>query len=104
MGRMNLWGSFSGPIFSRPPAGYSKSTLISRWIDQLDCACAWVSLDDNDNDFRVFLRYLGASIGERLFISVATVKRHAHNIYGKLNVVGRREAVAKETGLGLISD
>ena len=41
-------------------------------------------------------------IGDRLFISTGTVKRHAHNIYGKLAVGGRREAVAKATGLGLI--
>ena len=41
-------------------------------------------------------------IGDRLFISTGTVKRHAHNIYGKLAVSGRREAVAKATGLGLL--
>ena len=41
-------------------------------------------------------------IGDRLFISTGTVKRHAHNIYGKLAVAGRRDAVAKATGLGLL--
>ncbi len=41
-------------------------------------------------------------IGDRLFISTGTVKRHAHNIYGKLSVAGRRDAVAKATGLGLL--
>ena len=41
-------------------------------------------------------------IGERLFISPGTVKRHAHSIYGKLAVSSRREAVAKATGLGLL--
>jgi len=43
-------------------------------------------------------------IGERLFISTATVKRHAHNIYEKLNVKSRREAVTKAVALGLITD
>ena len=42
-------------------------------------------------------------IGERLFISAATVKRHLHNVYEKLNVSGRREAIAKAAGLGLVS-
>ena len=44
-------------------------------------------------------------IGEKLFISPGTVKRHAHNIYGKLAVRSRQEAVAKAKGLGiLVSD
>jgi len=42
-------------------------------------------------------------IGEKLFISAGTVKRHTENIYSKLGVHGRREAVAKATGLGIIS-
>jgi LuxR family maltose regulon positive regulatory protein len=49
-------------------------------------------------------RLTNKEIGERLFISTATVKRHAHNIYEKLNVKGRREAVAKAVGLGLTAD
>ncbi len=49
-------------------------------------------------------RLTNKEIGERLFISTATVKRHAHNIYEKLNVKGRREAVTKAVGLGFISD
>ena len=40
-------------------------------------------------------------IAERLFISTGTVKRHAHNIYGKLAVGSRREAVSKAAGLGI---
>lgn len=46
-------------------------------------------------------RLSNREIAERLFISTATVKRHAHNIYEKLNVKGRREAAAKAVGLGL---
>jgi len=49
-------------------------------------------------------RLTNNEIGERLYISTATVKRHAHNIYQKLNVKTRREAVTKAVALGLITD
>jgi len=42
-------------------------------------------------------------IADRLCISTATVKRHAENIYSKLGVPGRRQAVAKARDLGIFS-
>lgn len=41
-------------------------------------------------------------IADRLFITVRTVKKHAGNIYGKLNVSRRTEAVARARELGLL--
>ena len=41
-------------------------------------------------------------ISDRLFISQGTVKRHNENIYHKLGVHGRREAVAKAQALGIL--
>lgn len=41
-------------------------------------------------------------IGEKLFISPKTVKRHAESIYSKLGVHRRQEAIAKAIGLGVI--
>ncbi len=41
-------------------------------------------------------------IAERLFIVVGTVKRHTNNIYGKLDVHSRTQAVAKATTLRLL--
>jgi LuxR family maltose regulon positive regulatory protein len=41
-------------------------------------------------------------IGERLFLALSTVKGHNRNIYGKLQVQRRTEAVARARELGLL--
>lgn len=43
-----------------------------------------------------------AEVGEHLFIAPSTVKKHLENIYGKLAVGGRLEAVTKARSLGLL--
>lgn len=42
-------------------------------------------------------------LADRLFVSVATVKWHLYNLYGKLNVANRASAVAKARALNLIA-
>jgi len=44
------------------PAGYGKSTLISCWLESVDCPTAWISLDEHDNELRGFLRYFLSAI------------------------------------------
>jgi LuxR family maltose regulon positive regulatory protein len=44
------------------PGGYGKSVLASSWLDVSGCPSAWVSLDQEDNDLRTFLRYLLAAV------------------------------------------
>src|SRR6204780_2062438 len=47
------------------PAGYGKSTLMARWharLGERDVACAWLSLDEDDNDAARFLRHLIATL------------------------------------------
>jgi len=47
------------------PAGYGKSTLMARWHAQLverGVACAWLSLDEDDDDPARFMRYLVAAL------------------------------------------
>jgi LuxR family maltose regulon positive regulatory protein len=48
-------------------------------------------------------RLSNKEIADKLNISTVTVKRHAANIYQKLGVHGRRQAVAKAAGLGIFA-
>jgi LuxR family transcriptional regulator, maltose regulon positive regulatory protein len=59
-----LEGSYPAVLVAAP-AGYGKSTLMARWHSQLldrGIACAWLSLDENDNDKVRFMRHLLAAL------------------------------------------
>ncbi|WP_277880464.1 MULTISPECIES: response regulator transcription factor [unclassified Calothrix] len=73
----------------------NKSTSVSALIEPL-----------TERELEV-LNYLATgmpnqAISERLFVSLAAVKWHARNIYGKLEVNNRTQAVAKARELGLL--
>ena len=40
------------------PAGFGKTTLLSNWVSESNHPVAWLSLDNDDNDPAIFLRYL----------------------------------------------
>ena len=44
------------------PAGYGKTTLVSSWLESLECPTAWLSLDEHDKDLELFLTYFLASV------------------------------------------
>ena len=48
-------------------------------------------------------RLSNKEIAEKLCVSATTVKGHLRNIYGKLNVSKRREAVEKAETLGILT-
>jgi LuxR family maltose regulon positive regulatory protein len=41
-------------------------------------------------------------IAERLIVALGTVKAHLHNVYGKLDVQGRTQAIARARELELL--
>ncbi|MFN2270008.1 MAG: LuxR C-terminal-related transcriptional regulator, partial [Anaerolineae bacterium] len=47
-------------------------------------------------------RLTNQEIGQRLYISLATVKSHTCNIYGKLGVHSRQAAVSQAQALGIL--
>ncbi len=48
-------------LISAPP-GFGKSTLVASWLRQGERPFAWLSLDEDDRDPRLFLRYLFAAL------------------------------------------
>ena len=44
------------------PPGYGKTTQLSIWIKERDFPTAWLSIDPEDNDSSLFLRYLIAAL------------------------------------------
>ena len=43
-------------------AGFGKTTLVARWLDQTPGRSAWLSLDEHDGDPDVLLRYVIAAV------------------------------------------
>lgn len=54
-------------------AGYGKSVAISQWLESTERLYAWISLDEEHNDLRIFLAYLVASINQTVPGSMANV-------------------------------
>lgn len=49
------------------PAGYGKTTLLSQWAAQHPSRCAWLSLDEMDNDLIRFWKYVVATLSQSGF-------------------------------------
>ena len=49
-------------ILISAPAGFGKTTLLADWLQSTSLPAAWLSLDEDDNDFARFLTYLTAAL------------------------------------------
>ena len=47
------------------PAGFGKTTLVLSWLAACQKPSVWLSLDENDNDLAIFLRYFIAAVRTR---------------------------------------
>jgi len=75
----------SDQLTSPPPL---VEPLTNRELEILDLLAQWLQ---------------NKEIAEKLFISPETVKKHLNNIYGKLSVSNRRQAVEKAEILGILA-
>ena len=76
------------PRSPSPPSQSLVESLTNRELDVLDFLAQRLS---------------NKEIAAKLFISETTVKAHLQNIYGKLNVGNRRDAVEKAQTLGILT-
>ena len=85
-----------GPGMAAVPAG------MSRWRPSQDLV---EPLSDRELEIlaRLAQRESNKEIADRLFIATSTVKRHTLNIYRKLDVNDRRDAVVRGQALGLLA-
>jgi LuxR family maltose regulon positive regulatory protein len=82
-----------------------KQVAPKKHTDSLSSGTMNIRLSNREIEITNYLskRYTNKEIANALFISEATVKRHAINIYQKLGVNKRRDAVRKAQELGLLS-
>ena len=64
------------------PAGYGKTTLISSWLETCDIPGAWVSLDEKDDDLRIFTTYFVTAV-QSLFSEAC---RNTQNLLKGINL------------------
>ena len=88
------------------PAGYGKTILASAFLKTCPLPSVWLSLDENDNDFRVFLDYLLTAIDSVFPESVRITKAMvgganlpvvsviADSLINELNELGREFILA----------
>src|SRR6266487_3674345 len=44
------------------PAGFGKTTLLTEWLQTIDHSTAWLSLDEKDDELRIFVQSLTAAL------------------------------------------
>jgi LuxR family maltose regulon positive regulatory protein len=69
------------------PAGYGKTTLLAQWVERDKRPCAWISVDDRDNDPVVLVRSLAAALDRIAPLEgsvVEALRRPGRSVWAKL--------------------
>lgn len=76
----------AGPaILVSAPAGYGKRTLIRHWLELRNEPFAWLSLDDTDNEFGLFVDYLVHAVQSAVPGSCEETERLIHGATASQN-------------------
>jgi LuxR family maltose regulon positive regulatory protein len=104
--RNRQWQGATGELATRIIASFPNASSVSISASAPDAGLEMKALlTDRELEVLALLaqRYRNKEIAAQLYISPVTVKRHASNIYQKLQVSNRRQAVAKATELEIVS-
>ena len=74
------------------PAGYGKSALVDQWAGETTRRVAWLSLEADDNDPAVLLRYIAAALARVGRLDASGLKTRAMPGTSVAAVVARRVA------------
>ena len=80
------------------PAGAGKTTLLSAWVAQTASPCAWLTLDERDNDGVRFLTYLIAAL-QRLDAKLGRTTLELFHAPGPLNLEDALIPLMNDLGL-----
>ncbi len=93
---LGIW--FGSQLISRnpgtPPTLSTAPTTVDMSLSQREREILCLMADGHSNQ----------EIADQLFISIHTVKTHSSNLYSKLDVKRRTQAISKARHLGLIAD
>ena len=85
-------GDLAGDLVERPVPGRDHSDDAGRFLDEQEVLVL------------IHQGLANKEIAERMSVAPATVKAHIRNLYGKLGVSRRTEALAKAREVGLLED
>jgi LuxR family maltose regulon positive regulatory protein len=97
--QLDHWRDYRAVVI-HAPAGYGKSTLVSRWIDICDLGeqAAWLSLDEADCDARQWVQDVAAALDKCLPGALALVQPALIDQHGSPDRALMRLLTAVETG------
>jgi LuxR family transcriptional regulator, maltose regulon positive regulatory protein len=94
-----LCASTERAVLVSGPAGFGKSVLVTHWLRQAARPCAWLSLDDLDNDPKRLLNHLGAALETLDGAAAHRAAEVLRSLRGGADVAHNQELVESLRGL-----